>query len=553
MAKYDIKDDDTGRIVTVEMDSAPTADDVEEILGTIPNSFSSPAVAVDNRTTTQKIMQNQDIPIDARQTASIFPRAMESSVEGRGALKTIGNAGLDLLSLPGRELAGVAAQITRKDKGLNSFFERRARTGKESDANTLEKIVTAPENMVMGPAGRLGLGLAGRAIPTLANAAKAAPLAIKIARGAAEGAGAGVGADVAQKAQRVIDGETGTIPEEMAATGLNVVGGAGIGGAMPAVGVAAGNVGRLAGKLAREAAKRNFDIKLRPGQWGTNRGFDAVNVLKYDLDGTVRQIAEKSQEKLTELNSAARNIGKESTETVSLPSLIEKARAKFSREKNVHNYDKMQLFISELQDSYQKAFTSPDISLSDAMSLRSQIGDEAAFVGNRGGKGMSVDPDANWKEEVFNNMYDNIKKEIHAKAGPELQAINRAQSEIIPVRQVALRRLPISESNYRAGLLDATTTGIGAGIGALTPGNEGDRAKNAIIGGLGLAALRRGLGSKLVTRGLFDFSNKMSPVVERPFAKLNSADYPAGKPWPVKTADATAAKNKKEREMAGKK
>ena len=502
-----------------------------------------PAPVSDTRTSSQRIMENPSLDTQTKQTTSIFPRAMTSSVEGRGALNTLGAAGLDLLSLPGRELSGVASQITGKDKGFDAFMKRRAQTGGEPGAGVVEQLVTSPANLVMGPAGRLGLGLAGRAIPALANAARTAPLAVRLGRMAAEGAGAGAGADVTQKAERATLGTLGTVPEELAATGLNVGGGAAAGAGLSLVGGGLGLAGAGLGRLSKEAAKRNVDIKLRPGQWGASRGFEAANIVKYGLDGSVRQIAEKSQVVLNELNQRAREIGKNSAETVNLPSLMENARNQFTREKNVHDFDKINEFIDNLQESYQKAFNNPDISLADAMGLRTQIGDKAAFVGARDKMGMVADPDADWKEKVFNKLYDGIKNAIHAKGGPELQAINRAQSEIIPIRQVSLRRLPIAESNYRAGLLDATTTGIGAGIGALTPGSEGDRTRNAIVGGLGLAALRRGVGSKLVTRGLFGLGEKLAPTIARPLKSLNPADYPSGKPWPEKALEGAPPDN----------
>ena len=254
MPEYTVKDPISGRSVDLEGDSPPTEQELEDIFKQLP------AAPADTRPTSQRIMENPALDTQTKQTTSVFPRAMSSSVEGRGALKTLGAAGLDLLSLPGRELSGLASQITGEDKGFDAFMQRRAQTGNEPGAGMVEKLVTSPANIVMGPAGRLGLGLAGRAIPALANAARTAPLAVKLGRMAAEGGGAGAGADITQKAERATEGTLGTLPEELAATGLNVGGGAAAGAAFPLAGRALESVGnakqRLSGFLGQVAEEQ---------------------------------------------------------------------------------------------------------------------------------------------------------------------------------------------------------------------------------------------------------------------------------------------------------
>lgn len=279
-------------------------------------------------------------------------------------------------------------------------------------------------------------------------------------------------------------------------------------------------VGKGIGEPLKKAAKRNVEIEMRPGQWGSKRGYNSGNALKNDLVGKPREVAEKSQQMLNELNEQAKEIGAASTEKVSIPDLMAQARSEFSREGNIHDYDKITTFIDDLEQTYLKAHPTGEMSLSDAMRLRTQIGDKAAFVGARDKGGMTTDPDADWKEKIFNKLYGAIKDDIHAKAGPELQAINRTQSEIIPIRQVALRRLPISESNLRVGLMDASTIGAGAGLGVLSSGDEGDRTRNAVAAGIGLGLLRRGVGSKFMTRAMYKAGEKLSPTAEKPLKQF---------------------------------
>jgi hypothetical protein len=289
------------------------------------------------------------------------------------------------------------------------------------------------------------------------------------------------------------------------------------------------------GNLSKDFAKRNVAIELRGGQTGRKQGLDVENALKHDIVGTPREMATIGQSKLNDLNAKAKAIGANSDEAVNVPSLLDAVKGNFSRQKNVHDYDDIISFIDDLDAKYRKAYPSADITLPQAMELRTQIGKKASFVGGR------FDPDADWKEQVYNGLYDEIKDQIHAKGGPELQAINRAQSEIIPVVNAAKRRMPIAESNNRVSLADLLTTGVGAhvsgaGLGAATGAAlPGDRLKNSLEGaalGAGLAGVRRLAGSPAVTKALYGLGSKLSPTLERPLNELNPADYPTGKQWP---------------------
>jgi hypothetical protein len=289
-----------------------------------------------------------------------------------------------------------------------------------------------------------------------------------------------------------------------------------------------------AGEQLKKQAARTTKSKMRPGQVGTNLGYNAEAQVKYGLFGKPREVYEQAGKVLNDLRTQANAIGESSTETVNMPGIIQRARAGLDRAKDVHHFDQKSALLDQLESTYQKAFENPDISLQQAMDLRTQIGDETAFVGRRDVGGSMVDPDANWKEEVFNDLYREIKDEIQAKAGPELQKINRMQMEIIPIRQVAFRRMPISESNLRAGLSDFGAGTIGAVIGAASGGSEQDRAVKGFAGAVGAAALRRIGGSKLFTKGLYNLGEKLSPMVEKPLRELDKGKYPSGIEWKFK-------------------
>jgi hypothetical protein len=523
-----LKDNVTGKTYTFTFDQEPTEQDLNDAMSHVEQSVQSePAAqeAPDNRTQYEKEgVLGAMFPATTKATER-GGNFLSRAVAGAGDVITTIPRGVSALATGAGTLAGGGSLSDASNAAINDFSKNKSdETGALGFA---QNVAYDPSTYL--PAGKFAQG--GKLlekVPAAVLAAvgklKKAPTLAKAALGAgAQGAEQGAASAAYQEAQE------GTIdPGQVAAqSGL----GLGLGAASTGLG---GLATKAAGGIMKKAAGRNVNIELRPGQRGANLGYDPENALKYDLVGKPREIAEKSQAILNDLNAQAKEIGAESDATVNIPAVLDKARAQFSRDKNVHDYDKISSFIDGLEETYQKAFDSPDVPLADAMSLRTQVGDKAAFVGARDRGGMTADPDADWKEKIFNSIYGNLKEEIHAKGGPELQAINRQQSEIIPIRQVALRRMPIAESNLRSGLMDAGTMALGGGAAALAPGNEGDKTRNAILGGLALAGGRRAIGSKAATRLLYGLGSKLSPAVEKPLKNLNAGDYPAGQGWKPK-------------------
>jgi hypothetical protein len=504
-----LKDNQTGKSYTFNFDSEPTEQDLNDAMSQVEQSVSRETPATpDNQTPYEKYGV----------TGELFPAATKATERGGNFLsRAVASAG-DVVTLPIRAVAAAATGLgTRFGGGTQEQADEESRNELSKNTSEEKGPLGFIQNVAYDPATYIPAGKLLQGAKFLSKA----PTLLKAAIGTGiQGAEQGAASSAYQQAEK------GNIdPGEVAAqTGI----GAGFGAASTGLG---GLVSEGAGNLFKKAAERNVNIELRPGQRGASMGYEPENALKYDLVGKPREIADKSQTILTDLNTRAKEIGAESDATVNLPSILDKARQQFSREKNVHDFDKISQFIDGLEQTYQKAFESPDVDLADAMSLRTQVGDKAAFVGARDRGGMTTDPDADWKEKIFNNIYSSLKDEIHAKAGPELQAINRQQSEIIPIRQVALRRMPIAESNLRAGLMDAGSMVIGGGAAALAPGDQGDKSRNAVLGGLALAAGRRAMGSKVATRLLYNVGNKLAPAIEKPLKSLDVEDYPSGQQW----------------------
>lgn len=478
---------------------------------------------------------SREVPTASEQTpyekygvaGSLFPATTKATERGGNFLsKAIAGAG-DVVTLPIRAASAAATGIgTRFGGGTQTQADEASRNDLSKNTSDKSGALGFTQNLAYDPATYIP---AGKILQGGKILAKAPTLLKATLRTGIQGAEQGGVSSAYQQAEKgnIDAGQTA------AQIGLGLVTGAATTGL-------AGLVKKGAGKAAENFAKRNIDIELKPGPTGKKLGFLDDNLLKHDLIGTPQQTFDKSKVKLDALQARAQEIGKESTEKFKVSKMFDDVEKGLDPQDNPNNYAKQVAEIKNAKKNFIGAF-GDDVDAPTAMKIRSRIGDETAFVG-RISAGAKVDPDANWKEDVYNDLYMKFKNELHSKLGGELKAINTAQSEIIPIKIVAERRIPIAQQNNRISLADMMTGrigqsmiggGVGAGIGAsVDPGDRAGGAVKGLVAGAALAGLRKAAGSAPVTKALYNVGKKLNPAEVVPKIEPGS---PGTTAWDAKT------------------
>jgi hypothetical protein len=446
---------------------------------------------------------------------ALFPATTESTERGGGFVpRMIAGAG-DALTFPARTVSAVATGAgTLAGGGSLSTATKEAANDLSRTKSTEDGAIGFVQDMALDPTSSpllAGTGVAAKAIKVAPTIGKA------IAKIAASGAAYGAGSGAYQQSK---SGEV-SAPQTIGQAVL----GAGVGAGSTGLGKA---VQSGAGKLLKNTAIRNIDISLRPGQYGRKIGYNHENVVKHDLIGSPRETYEKATEKLSSLQTAAKEIAKDSDATFDIKKMFDDEINSIDPKDNPKYYLKKVKELTDTRDAYIGAYGEV-VDAPTVMKIRTEIGKESAFVGRSLG-GNKIDPDANWKEDAYSNLYLRFKNKIHEDLGGELKEINKAQNEIIPVMQVAERRIPISESNQRVGLSDLLTAGVGTGIGAGASTLQGDetggRVAKGILIGAALAGGRRALGSPVATKAFYKAGQaiapkaKVSPTVVNPETEI---------------------------------
>lgn len=243
--------------------------------------------------------------------------------------------------------------------------------------------------------------------------------------------------------------------------------GAGV-GALAGAGLGIGGVGvkalvtplstvtqKIVPSLEKMAGKIETTV-LKPTKSDFQGGFKAENVLKHDLGGTVKDTIEKATAKLRDLRTQATAMRAGSQKTINLSDIVKESAddvlknrvGSFGVNKKMENA--MADFVKEME------YIAPDgkLTVPQAQEVKEALGTFGSWMyGNR-------DLDATAQERVANIMYSKVKAAIEKNTPKELAVVNKQMSEIIPIKNAAIRRLPVSERNNTIGLGDIISAGV---------------------------------------------------------------------------------------------
>jgi hypothetical protein len=447
-----------------EEDAAKKASSISDML---PDEtlVSSAPTEKPMQTTTERLMTSPNLDLESKAQTSLFPRAMAAAVEGKSGFKQLGQGALDVLSLPMREITAAAAQLTGKDKGAEQYFQRQARYGAEENASLPEKIITAPENLVMGGAGKVGVTALKKAVPWAARTVGFAP---KVAQMAAEGAGAGIGADVTQKADRATGEGLGSIKEEAAASALNIGGGAATGAAMPVIGKTVTGSVRGLGKGMQDVAKlgqgKSWKLTGTPEQVAAKREVAATNNIWGDARKATEQTTELITEKYNILKGKISEASEKSGTTIDPVALLDEAEASAINAAAPEKKKAVKKIFEDIKEDAANRFKGKEIDLADAQIYKQQLGEwgDDAFDVTKKGKAVSAQ---GADHQAYVNAYDKFKVAIEKKGPEGIKEANQELSKLLDLRKDVRKRVAVEERNKFIPL-DEVVTGAAAAFGA---------------------------------------------------------------------------------------
>lgn len=231
--------------------------------------------------------------------------------------------------------------------------------------------------------------------------------------------------------------------------------------------------------LEKLGSKIQF-ASIKPSQADVRDGFKVENIKKYNVGGTLNESLVKTNDRLNEYRNQLQSILKESDAKVDLNKVIREVDDVLasSQTKNFgSNKEIMNAFSNVYDDLVGITGGKSKVDLLTAQDLKIGAGTQGAWQFGK------FDPDSKAKEYVYNIFYNKIKTAIENSAGKgNVKEINKAMSELIPIKNALVRRIPVASRNNPIGLLDGIAL-----VQTLSSGNPGALAFIAAKGITGSA------------------------------------------------------------------
>jgi hypothetical protein len=306
---------------------------------------------------------------------------------------------------------------------------------------TAHGILTTASNNQYTPGQIIGTGLnAGLTTATFGSAGLGGGLLSRTAQSALLGTGYQFAGDLQGKKT----------------PGIDLLGGAAIGAAIPLAGSGLSflknNV--VGGGLETLGTKIQTSV-IRPSMNDLEKGFKIENVNKYDLGGSLNQTLVKVNAKMNTLGQQLKQLVSNSGDTLDLAHTYAETEKALTSGK-AQNFGENKAILRVLEDvkaEIEHLTGSGDnatVDLATAQEVKRAAGTLGSWVNG------FADKDANARQQVYTKFYQVLRQQIEgADVGPEIKAINKQLSDLIPINNAVVRRIPVADRNNAISLSDA--------------------------------------------------------------------------------------------------
>lgn len=207
----------------------------------------------------------------------------------------------------------------------------------------------------------------------------------------------------------------------------------------------------LAGQGIQKTGEKIQQSVIRPSTRDISDGFKIENVAKYDLGGTLPQTIAKAHTKLNSLSQELSTRLKGANAALNLNDVVEETARRLAENKGRAFGDNtaIQRVVDQLKaEVVEVAGPNGMVDLTQATNVKRGAGTKGSWAFNR------PEPDANAIEKVYTEFYNVLKTQIEKAAPAGIKDLNKQISELIPIQNAALRRLPVEQRNNAISLTD---------------------------------------------------------------------------------------------------
>lgn len=214
-------------------------------------------------------------------------------------------------------------------------------------------------------------------------------------------------------------------------------------------GAVAGAIGGI-GKLVSKVGDKIQISVIKPTKPDIEDGFKMETIKKYDLGGSLNRSLTKTQEKLNALTSQLNQKLSATDGRIDLNTVAQETIQELTDGSKLKGFGanvKVQNVVNSLKEEIALIGDNSgaaSLSIPEAQIVKQASGNFGAWQFGK------PDPDSKATEIVYNTFYNKLKTAIEKSSPEGVKAINKEISELIPVLNAVIRRLPVAE---RAGAI----------------------------------------------------------------------------------------------------
>jgi hypothetical protein len=220
------------------------------------------------------------------------------------------------------------------------------------------------------------------------------------------------------------------------------------------------------GKGIKEAGESIQQRVIKPTQKDIKAGFKIENVSKYDVGGNLGdsfvRVKDQIKSNMEELNNIVSTIAPKKRYKFDLENYVDELESKY-KTGGVQLLGQGKKVLSEVENLKGEL----DLALGnnwrdnlsgfeDVLDIKRRAGLNAAFMHD------ITKSQPTPEEKVWTDFYMLLKDKLEKEAPPEFQAVNRRLSDLIPIEQALIRRIPIAERQNVLNVADIVSLSASA-------------------------------------------------------------------------------------------
>lgn len=224
-----------------------------------------------------------------------------------------------------------------------------------------------------------------------------------------------------------------------------------VGGIFSLLGSTAGGLKNLTGDYTQKFGQKIQTTVIKPNAADLADGFKIENLQKYKLGGSNEQVLANTSNKLNSLSDELNQKLASSNTSINLNTIYEDTIKALGggKAKNFGNIQGSERVLQALKGEIESvAGRNGLVSVSEAQLVKQGAGRKGAWVFGSG------DPDASSVEKVYNTFYNQLKVAVEKSSPDGVKEINRQISDLIPIQNAVIRRLPVEARNSILSLGD---------------------------------------------------------------------------------------------------